>query len=70
MVRQQYCANAQALFSEATGKRLRGALTTAIRIGIEGQVNGARTVTQLLKLAAVEVSSHRAGDVAKTCLPQ
>ncbi len=69
-VREQYDANVQTLFSEAAGQRLRGALTAAVRIGIEGQVDGARTVTQLPKLPAVEVRSHRAGDVAKPRLPQ
>src|SRR5437588_13020405 len=37
---------------------------------IEGEINRARTTAQLLKLISVEMGAQRAGEVAKTCLPQ
>ena len=43
---------------------------TAVWVGIKGQIDGSRTVAQLPILAPVEMISHRAGDVAKTGLPQ
>jgi len=45
-------------------------LSTAVGVDIEGEINGARTVAQLLKLVSVEMRAQRAGDLAKTCLPQ
>src|SRR5439155_795424 len=45
-------------------------LATAIGVCIEGEINSARTVAQLLKLAGVQMRAQRAGDVAKTRLPQ
>ena len=49
---------------------LRCLLATAIGVCIEGEINSARTVAQLLKLAGVQMRAQRAGDVAKTRLPQ
>ena len=49
---------------------LRGVLATAVGVCIEGEINSARTIAQLLKLAGVQMRAQRAGDVAKTCLPQ
>ena len=45
-------------------------MAATVRVDIEGEINGARTVTQLLKLVSVEIRAQRAGGVAKTCLPQ
>ncbi len=45
-------------------------MAAAVGIGIEGEKNGARAVAQLSKLVGVEGSAQRAGDVAKTRLPQ
>ena len=49
---------------------LRGSLAGAVGIDIEGEIDRARAVAQLLKLAGVQMRAQRAGDVAKTRLPQ
>ena len=49
---------------------LRGLSATAVGVCIEGEINRARTVAQLLKLTGVQVRTERTSDVAKTCLPQ
>jgi hypothetical protein len=45
-------------------------LAAAVGIDIEGEINHARATAQLLKLVSVEMGAQRAGEVAKTCLPQ
>src|SRR4030095_10272271 len=60
----------EALCPETKCKLLRSVLATAVGVCIEGEINGTRTVAQLLKLARVQMRAERAGDVAKTCLPQ
>jgi len=40
-------------------------LAAAISIDIEGEINGARAVAQLAKLAGVEMGAQRTGEVAK-----
>jgi hypothetical protein len=42
---------------EPAGKRLSRLLTTAVAIGIKGQVNGSRTVAELAKLARIEIDA-------------
>jgi len=49
---------------------LRRQLPATVGVGIKGQIDGSRAVAQLPKLVCVEMISHRAGDVAKTGLPQ
>ena len=49
---------------------LGGLLAAAVGIDIEGEIDRARAVAQLLKLASVQMRAQRAGDVAKTRLPQ
>jgi hypothetical protein len=39
-------------------------------VGVKGQIDGSRAVTQLPNLACIEMIPHRAGEVAKTGLPQ
>ena len=58
------------LRTETKCESLRGLLSTAVGVDIEGEVNGARAVAQLLKLAGVQMRAQGAGDVAKTRLPQ
>ncbi len=41
-------------------------MSTAVGVDIEGEINGARTVAQLLKLVSVEMGAQRTGGVAKT----
>ena len=69
-IRQEHAASADALRPETKCQLLRGVLATAVGICIEGEINGTRTVAQLLKLARVQMRAERAGDVAKTGLPQ
>ena len=45
-------------------------MSTAVGVDIEGEINGARVVAQLLKLVSIEMRAQRAGDMAKTYLPQ
>ena len=67
---QEDAASGDALRLETMCELLRGLLAAAVGIDIEGEINGARAVAQLSKLAGVEVGAQRAGDVAKTGLPQ
>ena len=67
---QEQAASEDALCPETNCELLRGVLATAVGVDIEGEINGARTVAQLLKLAGVQMCAQRAGDVAKTRLPQ
>jgi len=67
---QEHAARGEALGPETKCELLRGVLATAVGVRIEGEINRARTVAQLLKLARVQMRAERAGDVAKTCLPQ
>jgi len=57
------------LLSEPAGKRLRRLLTTAIGVGVKGQIDGSRGVAELPKLARIEMGAQRAGDVLKSGLP-
>ena len=45
-------------------------MAAAVGVDIEGEIDGARTFAQLLKLVSVEMGAQRAGGLAKTCLPQ
>src|SRR5438067_7695724 len=46
-------------------------LPAAVVIGVESQVDGTQgAVAQLMKLSGIQACPERAGDVAKTCLPQ
>ena len=67
---QKHAARGEALCPETKCKLLRSVLATAVGVCIEGEINDTRTVAQLLKLARVQMRAERAGDVAKTCLPQ
>ena len=50
---QQDAASGDPCAPKTIGQLLRGLLAAAVGIGIEGEINGARTVAQLLKLAAL-----------------
>ena len=63
-------ANSDVSLTETPGEALGRQRTAAIAVGIKGQIDGSRAIAQLLELVRVEVGSHRAGDVLKTCLPQ
>ena len=67
---QEHLASGDALRPETMCELLRGLLAAAVGINIEGEINSARAVAQLLKLAGVEMRAQRAGEVAKACLPQ
>ena len=67
---QEDAASGDALCAQALCQLLRGLLATAVGVDIEGEINNARTVTQLVKLFSVEMGAQRTSGVAKTCLPQ
>ena len=67
---QEHAASGDALRAQTLCELLRGLLSTAVGVDIEGEINGARTVAQLLKLVSVEMGAQRTGDVAKTGVPQ
>ena len=68
--RQEDAASDDALRPETIGQLLRGLLAAAVGVDVEGEINGARAVAQLSKLAGGEMSAQRTGSVAETCLPQ
>ena len=49
---------------------MRGLLSATVGIDIEGEIDGARAIAQLLKLESVEMRAERTGDVVKTGMPQ
>lgn len=67
---KQDTTSVDAMRPETMLLRLRGLLAAAVRIDVEGEIDPARTVAELLKLTSVEMSSQRTGDVAKASLPQ
>ena len=67
---QEDAASGDAVRLETMCELLRGLLAAAVGVDIEGEIDGARAVAQLLKLAGVQMRAQRAGDVAKTRLPQ
>ena len=52
------------------GQLLRGLLSALVGIHVEGEIDGAWSLTQLLELVSVEMRAQRAGHVGKTRLPQ
>jgi len=54
-----------ALLSQPRRKGLGRALTAAVSVGIEGQIDGSFAFAQLLKLSRIEMGSQRTGEVAK-----
>src|SRR5882724_8980244 len=66
---QEDAASGDTLRLETMCQPLRSLLAAAISIDIEGEINGARAVAQLAKLAGVEMGAQRTGEVAKTGLP-
>ncbi len=67
---QEHAASGDALCAETLCQSLRGLLAAAVGIDVEGEINRARAVAQLLKLAGVQMRAQRAGDMAKARLPQ
>ena len=67
---QEDAASDDALRPETMCELLRSLLAAAVGVDIEGEIDRARVVAQLLKLAGVQVRAQGAGDMAKTGLPQ
>ena len=63
-------ASSYASFPETSGEALCCLWAAAVAVRIKGQIDGAGTVAELPKLVRIEMGSQRAGDVAKTGLPQ
>ena len=51
------------------GELLCSLLTALVGIHIEGEIDGARTISQLMELIGVEVCSQRTGHVLEARLP-
>ena len=67
---QEYAASREALRPETPCELRRRWLATAVSICIEGEINRAWAVAQLLQLAGIQMCAQRASDVAKARLPQ
>lgn len=67
---QKHAASGDALRAQTMGELPRGLSAAAVGIAIEGEIDRAWTIAQLSKLVSVEMRAQRAGDVAKTRLPQ
>ncbi|HEY6369608.1 MAG TPA: hypothetical protein VIX37_03450 [Candidatus Sulfotelmatobacter sp.] len=67
---QENAASGDALHVQTLCKLVRGLLSATVGVDIEGEINGARMVAQLLKLVSVEMGAQRTGGVAKTGVPQ
>jgi hypothetical protein len=67
---QENAASGDALRPQTMCELLRGLLAAVVGVDIEGEINGARTIAQLLKLVSVEMRAQRTGGMAKTCVPQ
>ena len=67
---QEHTASGDALGAETLSQSLRGLLAAAVGIDVEGEIDGALAIAQLLKLTGVQMRAQRAGGVAKARLPQ
>jgi hypothetical protein len=67
---QEDAASGDALRLKTMCEPLCGFLAAAVGINIEREIDGAPAVAQLSKLAGVEGSAQRTGEVAKPRLPQ
>ena len=56
-VRQRHSTHVDTLLSQPASKRLSRLLTTAIGIGVKGQVDGSWTVAELAELARMEMGA-------------
>src|SRR5215475_2986437 len=65
---QEHAADGEALRPEARCEFQRGSLATAVGVCIEGEINRAWAVAQLLQLAGIQMCAQRASDVAKATL--
>src|SRR5580704_11360104 len=68
--RQRYTSRGYTLRPETTRYLLRRRLAASIRVGIEGQIDRSRAITNLEKLACIQMIPQRASDVMEACLPQ
>ena len=61
-------ASGDASLPEPLREALGCLLAAAVAVGIKGQIDGPGTITELPKLAGIEMGSQRAGYVVKTRL--
>ena len=55
---QKHATRSDTLRAQALCQLLRGLLATAVSVDIEGEIDSARTATQLLELFSVEMSAQ------------
>ena len=68
--RQEDAARGNASRPETRCKLPRGLLSAAISVEIKGEINRARSVTELPKLVGAEMVPQCTGEVMKSCLAQ
>ena len=59
---QKDAASGDGLRPETKGEFLGGPLAAAVGVNVEGEINGARAVAQLSKLAGGEMGAQRTGE--------
>jgi hypothetical protein len=65
---QQDAKDHDAVCAKAVGQLLCSLLSALVGVDIEGEIDGARAITQLPKLGVIQMGAQRAGRVLKTGL--
>src|ERR1700733_11250753 len=66
---QQDAKGHDAVCAKAVGQSLCSLLSALVGVNIEGEIDGALAITQLLELDVIQIGAQRAGCVLKTGLP-
>src|SRR3984957_11901575 len=66
---QQDAKGHDAVCAKAVGQLLRSLLSAPVGVDIEGEIDGALAITQLLELGVIQMGPQRAGRVLKPGLP-
>jgi hypothetical protein len=66
---QQNAKGHDAVYAKAMGQSLCSLLSALVSVDIEGEIDGALGITQLVELSVIQMGAQRAGRVLKTGLP-
>jgi hypothetical protein len=66
---QQDAKGHDAVCAKAVGQSLCSLLSALVGVDIEGEIDGALAITQLVELGVIQMGAQRAGRVLKTGLP-
>ena len=66
---QQDAKGQDAVCAKALGQSLCSLLSALVGVDIEGEIDGALAITQLVELGVIQMGAQRAGCVLKTGLP-